>query len=140
MQASICNSNVRPRHRVPFPTPTLSSPCMSQVGRYVLLQFTSSRIYFLKTMPPTTSNIIQALQYKHFDKRLVIYISFPNSYSSDFKLSLTSSTLKRLRMDTAVSLHHPPSSLPPSKEKVLRFCLFLFFKSILSRNCSSFTP
>ena len=30
---------------------------------------------FLKAMLPTTSNILQALQYKHCDKRLVLYIS-----------------------------------------------------------------
>ena len=33
------------------------------------------RSTFLKGMLPTTSNIIQALEYKHFDKILALYIS-----------------------------------------------------------------
>ena len=102
-------------------------------------------------MLSTGSNIIQALQYKHFDKRMVIYtlISsllpsvFLNSYSSDFKLSLPSSTPKRLRMDTAVSLQHPPlRSLLPKERLSVFVCLFcpIWIETALHLLCRSFSP
>ena len=89
---------------------------------------------FLKAMLPTTSNILQALKYKHFDKILVLYISslLPsfslNSYSSDFKLSFNSSILKGLGIDTTVD-HPPLCPLLPQKRFSVFVCLFVCFSS-----------
>ena len=103
-------------HWTPSPFPNAYFVISLHVpGRTATFFFNSVllRSTFLKAMLLTTSNIIQALQYKHFDKRLVIYISslLPSVFYivilPIFKLSLTSSILKRLRVDTTVNFYHP---------------------------------